>query len=342
MPKNQKKIALAAGYTALVKRIQSELSELDFFVRRRTAEGWWKVGGYIDGHLLENKDRADYGSLVLERLADDVGRDVSTLRRALQFYHLYPIRAVPHELSWDHFRSLITVHDKAKRIAFEKKALEKEWTSEELGEAIRLDRLKAAETEGPAKHNSGRPLVATRSRLFTYQILEPGYIHPIEEKLIIDLGFNMLVHTEIKGVKAKAEELVESTKIGDSYKFKLSDAKPKELYTYNALVERVIDADTIWLNIDLGFSSWTRQKVRLRGIDAPELSTKEGQEAKKFVEAKLKNVEFVVVKTHKSDKYDRYLTDIFYSPDKDPQAVLEQGVFLNQQLLDFGWARIWE
>ena len=65
------------------------------------------------------------------------------------------------------------------------------------------------------------------------------------------------------------------------------------------------------------------------------MDTKAGQDAKKYVEAKLKEVEFVVVKTHKSDKYDRYLTDIFYLKDEDnPLAVLEEGTFLNQELLD--------
>lgn len=340
MTKNQKNIAQATGYAALVKKIRSELSELDFFIRRRTAEGWWKVGKYIHEHLLENRQRANYGSFVLEQLADDVDRDISTLRRALQFYRIYRIRAVPHELSWDHFRSLITIHDESKRLVFEKKALQKDWTSVELGEAIRLDRLKYEEPDLKPK-TSNFKLTATRARLFTYQVLEPSYIHPVEEKLSIDMGFNTLIHTEIKGVSAKAGELIESIKAGSSYKFKLSGAKPRELYTYKALVERVVDADTVWLNIDLGFSSWSRQKVRLAGIDAPELSTKEGQEAKKFVEARLKEVEFVVVKTHKSDKYDRYLTDVFYSSESDLFKVLEEGTFLNQQLLDLSLAEAW-
>jgi hypothetical protein len=313
MPKN--KLVLATGYPALVKKVQAELSDLDFFIKRRIAEGWWKVGKYIHEHLLENKERADYGGFLLERLAEDTGRDFSTLSRALKFYRLYPILAESQQLTWEHYRSLITISEKAKRIAFEKKALKKEWTSDQLQEAIRLDRLEIEEPQSKPKPSQAK-LNVTRARIYTYQILEPGYIHPTEEFLTVDLGFNVLTHTEIKGVKAKAGELVESVKSDDSYKFKLSDAKPKELYTYKALVERVVDGDTIWLNIDLGFDSWTRQKVRLRGIDCPEIDTDSGKEAKKFVEAKLKEVEFVVVKTHKSDKFDRYLTDIFYLKDE--------------------------
>ncbi|OGG49508.1 MAG: hypothetical protein A3F84_08580 [Candidatus Handelsmanbacteria bacterium RIFCSPLOWO2_12_FULL_64_10] len=50
-------------------------------------------------------------------------------------------------------------------------------------------------------------------------------------------------------------------------------------------------------------------------------------------------VPFVVLTTTKPDKYDRYLSDVFYLPGGiDPQDVLQKGIFLNQQLLDQGLA----
>ena len=85
-----------------------------------------------------------------------------------------------------------------------------------------------------------------------------------------------------------------------------------------------------------------RQKLRLRGIDCPELSTAEGQRAKRFVQERLKGLDFIIIKTYKDrvDKYDRYLVDLFYSRDeKDPQKILKEGIFLNQELLDKGLAR---
>ncbi|MDP2939251.1 MAG: hypothetical protein Q8O13_04120 [Candidatus Omnitrophota bacterium] len=42
-----KELTKADGYKLLVKKIQTELSELDFFIRRRTAEAYWKVGKFI-------------------------------------------------------------------------------------------------------------------------------------------------------------------------------------------------------------------------------------------------------------------------------------------------------
>lgn len=76
--------------------------------------------------------------------------------------------------------------------------------------------------------------------------------------------------------------------------------------------------------IDLGFDIVTEQKLRLRGLDAPEIESAEGREAKAFLEERLAKAGApVVIKTVKSDKYDRYLADVFVG-----------GSYLNQELLD--------
>jgi len=47
------------------------------------------------------------------------------------------------------------------------------------------------------------------------------------------------------------------------------------MYTYKAKLDRVIDGDTIDVNIDLGFDIvLTKQRVRLAGIDTPESRTR--------------------------------------------------------------------
>lgn len=44
------------------------------------------------------------------------------------------------------------------------------------------------------------------------------------------------------------------------------------MYTYEAIVTDVYDGDTITVDIDLGFGIWFNdQKVRLHGIDTPEV-----------------------------------------------------------------------
>jgi len=43
------------------------------------------------------------------------------------------------------------------------------------------------------------------------------------------------------------------------------------MYQYKAKAERVVDGDTIDVTIDLGFKITTHQRIRLAGIDTPEV-----------------------------------------------------------------------
>src|SRR3990167_5514467 len=119
-------------YRSLVAKVSRELDDLEFLIKRSTAGAYWNVGKYIDGHLLAHKDRAEYGETLLENLAKDVGRDRSTIQRALQFYRTYPIRAERHELNWNHYKSLITVTDKEERKKLEQQIIEKNWNADKL------------------------------------------------------------------------------------------------------------------------------------------------------------------------------------------------------------------
>ena len=112
------------------------------------------------------------------------------------------------------------------------------------------------------------------------------------------------------------------------------------LYTYVAELERVVDGDTIIVRIDLGFDVLKRERIRLRGVDAPEIETDEGKKAEKFIRKKLRGIEKVILRTHWHDMYGRYVADVLYdSRDLSKDEVLKKGRFLNQELLDSGMAR---
>jgi hypothetical protein len=49
------------------------------------------------------------------------------------------------------------------------------------------------------------------------------------------------------------------------------------MHIYQAKIVEVIDGDTFDLMIDLGFNNFTKQRMRLYGIDAPEMRTKAGR-----------------------------------------------------------------
>jgi endonuclease YncB( thermonuclease family) len=117
--------------------------------------------------------------------------------------------------------------------------------------------------------------------------------------------------------------------------------RPKPgLYTYEAEVERVVDGDTLVVRLDLGFDVLKRERVRLRGLDAPEIKTDQGQKAKRFVERKLKGDPKVVLRTYWHDKYGRYVADVFLKGDQiDKDDAVKVGLFLNQEMVSKGVAK---
>ncbi len=118
------------------------------------------------------------------------------------------------------------------------------------------------------------------------------------------------------------------------------------LHIYKAVVENIIDGDTLLVRIDLGFNVWTTQRLRLRGIDAAALTvhskpTSRAAKARAFIEHRLKSLEFIVLKTYKTDMYGRYVADVCYHPTiKKKEDVYLKGFFLNQQLLEAGLADV--
>ena len=46
----------------------------------------------------------------------------------------------------------------------------------------------------------------------------------------------------------------------------------EKLYHYKAKIDRVVDGDTVDVSIDLGFDMHSRQRVRLWGINTPNVA----------------------------------------------------------------------
>ena len=115
------------------------------------------------------------------------------------------------------------------------------------------------------------------------------------------------------------------------------------MYTYTATVSRIVDGDTIYVDVELGFFLRQHMKLRLAGIDTPEIRGAEreaGLQAKVFVERAIPVGSRVVIKTSKLGKYGRYIADVYYSSDTDdPHKILHNGHHLNQDLLNAGFAK---
>jgi len=86
------------------------------------------------------------------------------------------------------------------------------------------------------------------------------------------------------------------------------------MYEYNCKIVRVIDGDSIVVDIDLGFDTWRcGERIRLYGIDTPECRTRNAEEkaagllAKEFVEETLHVGGTYKLTTRQKDKFGHYL-----------------------------------
>lgn len=304
---------------------------------------YWETGDLIQAYVKQNRDRADYGAEVVQRLAKDLGVEDSTLHRCVQFAQKYPRSQIVvrgRQFTWTHYRKLITVPDDRQRLLLEELAVRNKWSAGELAVRIRAGRkadMPAVNEPSPVKQ---APLTPIRGQLYTYRLVQRPTLGSQEEsrQLLMDLGFGIFRDLDSRTQsRFSADAIVESRPKEDAYSFHESGRTEKDLYTYRAFIEKVVDGDTLKVRIDLGFEVWNRQVLRLRGIDCPEVGIKEGDTAKAFVQSHLKEASLVILRSSRSDKYDRYLADVFIptGEDSDPAG----DMFLNNVLLKEGLAR---
>ena len=113
------------------------------------------------------------------------------------------------------------------------------------------------------------------------------------------------------------------------------------MYEYRVKkVLKIVDGDTIDVDIDLGFNVSYTQRVRLAGIDTPESRTTDlkekalGLEVKEYLKHLLEDAEDIVIQTEKpdsSEKYGRILGWLFINDDDTS---------LNEKMINEGYA--WE
>jgi micrococcal nuclease len=103
-------------------------------------------------------------------------------------------------------------------------------------------------------------------------------------------------------------------------------------------VTKIVDGDTIDVDVDLGFSISYSQRLRLAGIDTPESRTTDkfektlGLESKEYLKTKLKEAKDIVVKTElpdSSEKYGRILGWVY---------VNGKSKSINEQMIEDGYA----
>lgn len=111
------------------------------------------------------------------------------------------------------------------------------------------------------------------------------------------------------------------------------------MYQYKAKILKVLDGDTVDIDLDLGFNIiLSNQKVRLAGVDTPESRTTNLEEkprgllSKKKLQEKLPIGSWAIIETQKSDNNDDKFGRIL------GVFILEDGTRVNQWLIDNNYA----
>ena len=105
------------------------------------------------------------------------------------------------------------------------------------------------------------------------------------------------------------------------------------MYNYKAKIIGVYDGDTVTAMVDLGFLHFQEMKLRLYGIDTPELRGPEREQGiivRDILREMILNKE-VTIRSYKDKqgKYGRYLANI----------ITEDGLEVNQWLVNNGHAK---
>jgi micrococcal nuclease len=111
------------------------------------------------------------------------------------------------------------------------------------------------------------------------------------------------------------------------------------MYQYRAKILKVLDGDTVQVDLDLGFNIvLANQKVRLAGIDTPESRTANAEEkprgllSKKKLTEKLPVGSYAMIETMKSDSNDDKFGRIL------GVFITEDGTRVNQWMIDNNYA----
>jgi len=104
------------------------------------------------------------------------------------------------------------------------------------------------------------------------------------------------------------------------------------MYIYKAKCERVVDGDTIDANIDLGFDTWKKTRIRLVGINAAESRTRDLEEKARGLAAKafvkdilLKHSNEFILHSQGVGKYGRCLGEIFLGDTNLNELLITEG-----------------
>ncbi len=144
MPPKQtdKQLVNPAEYKNLLHELKDILAKGQYTAYKATdnirVQTYWQVGERVVREELKHQNRANYGKFLIENLARDLDTTRRDLYNIVRFYRLYPIvSSVSTQLSWTHYRYLITLDDDQERTFYERQISLHSWSVRELRRQIK-------------------------------------------------------------------------------------------------------------------------------------------------------------------------------------------------------------
>ena len=118
------------------------------------------------------------------------------------------------------------------------------------------------------------------------------------------------------------------------------------MYEYKVKITRVVDGDTVDAEVDLGFDTFIKDRIRLMGLDTPESRTRNKKEKALGLAAKArlkeilkeyKDTLFIRTSKEGKGKFGRILAEIFSS--YSDNTLIQRFLSVNEMLIDEGHAR---
>ena len=111
------------------------------------------------------------------------------------------------------------------------------------------------------------------------------------------------------------------------------------MYEYNVTIVKVVDGDTVDVDIDLGFGmTYKKQRVRMLGIDTPESRTRDlvekkfGKASKAHLKKLLKDSGRISLISHDKGKFGRILGELYGHYKNSFEEAISFNI--NQQMID--------
>lgn len=198
-------VAPESLYREILAVLESARSSAFRAVNTAMVQAYWHIGRLIVEHEQKGRRRADYGEMVIatlaERLTQDLGRgfDERNLRYMRSFHLAFSIRnalrselegrpekrnaarsetpaltqrlpiALRPELSWTHYRLLLSVEDPKAREWYMNEAADQHWSTRQLERQISVlyyERLLASRKKAPVRKEATTELAAVAPEHF--------------------------------------------------------------------------------------------------------------------------------------------------------------------------------